>query len=88
MKEKKKYLVNVVEEGIMNEKYFNFVGGRVEILDDKHPYSIDEIRFFTNKKEEWNKFREKWDFEEVSKKQLKQITKIVKNNFYQVEKIK
>lgn len=86
MKEKKKYFINVVEEGIMNKKYFNFVGGRVEILDDKHPYSIDEIRFFTNKIKEWNKFREEWDFKKVSKKQLEQITKTVKDNFYQQTK--
>ena len=79
-----KYFLSFVEEGIFNPKYQEYTAGRMEIWDDVSQYDIDEIRFFTKDKDFW-KFREKWDFKEVEKKQLDIIIKILENKYYDRE---
>ena len=77
-----KYFVSFIEEGIFNQKYLEYTGGRVEIYDDNSQYAIDELRFFTKDKA-WFKFREIWDFKEVTEEQLEFIKKEIKDKYYE-----
>ena len=45
-----RYYIFFVEEGIRNENYFGYTGGRCEVRVDEEQYSINEYRFLTNKK--------------------------------------
>lgn len=81
-KKNKKYFLNFIEETIFNPKYSGYVAGRIEIWDDQHSYGIDEIRFFTKKIREWEKFRDTWDFKDVNNIQIKKIKNIVKEKYY------
>ena len=79
-RKKRTYFISFVEEGILNPDYEGYVGGRVEVYDDINEYAIEEIRFFTNKKS-WNRFRDKWDFMEVTKKQLDSLKNIIEDKY-------
>jgi hypothetical protein len=60
----------------MDPAYFEYVGGRIEVYEmgaDK--YAIEEIRFFTKKQKAFYRLREKWDFEEVTAKELERLRK-------------
>jgi len=81
----KKYFISFVEEFIFNPKYQDYIAGRVEIYLRKSQYNIDELRFFTKKIKKFNRFRNKWDLEEVSEKQLKKIRKIIAKEFNEIE---
>ncbi len=74
------FWLSFIEEGIFNPKYEGYVGGRVEVYSKGSNYAIEEIRFFTNKKS-WNSFRDKWDFKEVTKKELDKIRSLVEERF-------
>ena len=45
-----KYYIYFVQECIMNENYFDYTAGRCEVRIDEEQYSINEYRYFTNKK--------------------------------------
>ncbi len=84
-KKDKKYTLSFVEEIIQNPKYKGWAGGRVEVLKPKEgSYSVDEIRFFTPRTDEWAKFVDEYDCKDVDKAELDKVTKIVRNKFYQV----
>jgi hypothetical protein len=55
--------------------------GRMEVYIESEPYAINEIRFFTNKKDWW-KFRDKWECKEVDKKTLDKVINIINNEYY------
>ncbi len=79
----KGYTLSFVEEIIRNPKYKGWAGGRMEVLKpDESPYSVDEIRFFTLRNDEWVKFVDEYDLKQVDKAELDRITKIVKEQFY------
>ena len=78
----KPYFVSFIEEGIFNPDYFDYVGGRVEVWTHWSQYDIDEYRFLTKDQEGFYKFREKYDFKDVSRKTLKKIEKIVGDKFH------
>ncbi len=78
-KKKKKYFLNFVEEFWRGQIVKTM--GRVEVYDDTEKYAIEEIRWGTDKVEEFSKFREKWDFKDVDKKILNKIRKIIKKKF-------
>lgn len=83
--EKFPYFLSIVEEGFAGviDKTF----GRVEVYFDKEPteYAIDEFRFLFKenliKVKEFKEFRDKWDFKNVSEKELEEIKRIIKSNF-------
>ena len=80
----KKYFVSFVEEVIFNPEFIGYVGGRVEVYDEsKSSYPIYEIRFLTPKWREFFTFRDKWDFKEVTAKELKEIEKTINEEFYE-----
>mgnify|MGYP000870000705 FL=1 len=81
----KKYFISFVEEFIFNPKYQDYIAGRVEIYLRKSQYDIDELRFFTKKIKKFHRFRDKWDLEEVSEKQLEKIRKIIEKEFNEVK---
>lgn len=76
-----KYFINFVEEGIMNPDYAGFIGGRIEIYNDFEQYDIDEYRFLTKDIERFYRFRDRWDFKDVTKEQLDYIRRKTKKEF-------
>ena len=83
----KKYFVSFIEEGIFNPKYEGWVGGRVEVYSPEEPYAIEEIRFFTKRSEEWYNYRERWDFKDITKKQLTELRRTIEEKYRGGEKI-
>lgn len=63
MPKRKKYFFSVVEEFILNPKYKNFRGGRIEVFNRKDKWPCYEARFFIPA-EFIDDFREVWDFKE------------------------
>lgn len=66
------YFLNIVEESVQHPDFAGCVGGRVEVWaeGDEHHYAIDELRFLTRKREEFDEFRDRWDGEDVGRQQL------------------
>jgi len=97
LKDNGKYFVSFVEEfwgagtKIFGAEVRSDIGdyriGRIEVRVDSYQWNVEEIRFFT-KDPDWNKFREKWDFRNISAKQLDELDKIVKEKFYDNQKSK
>lgn len=84
-KRNKEYTLSFVEEIIQDPKYKGWVGGRIEVLKpNESSYSVDEIRFFTPRTDEWAKFVDEYDCKDVDKAELDKVTKIIKEKFYQV----
>jgi hypothetical protein len=72
----KTFFLSFVEECVMDPAYFAYVGGRIEVFEiGSEQYAIEEIRFFTKKQKEFYRLREKWDFEEVTAKELERLRK-------------
>ena len=69
----------------MNPNYYSCVGGRIEVSKPDDYFALEEIRFFTKNREEFYKFREKWDMKEVTKGELEEIRQIVKEKFVEPE---
>ena len=84
----KTYFISFVEEfwTDIDPKYKDYVVGRVEVYDDEHDYDIDEIRFLTNKKS-WYKFRDRWDFKDVTEKELESIRKTIESKYLEKGKL-
>ena len=83
--QKKEYTPSFVEEVIQNPKYQGWVSGRMEVLKpDEDSYSVDEIRFFTPRNDEWTKFVDEYDCKDIDKAELDKVAKIVKEKFYEV----
>ena len=74
------YYLSFVEESVMNPDYRGFIGGRVEVYS-KGLYADREIRFFTDRRDEYSVFREKWDFKIVTAEKLAEIEKEIKERF-------
>ncbi|MBU2539560.1 hypothetical protein KJ786_00130 [Patescibacteria group bacterium] len=84
-KRDKEYTISFIEEIIQDPKYKGWAGGRMEVLKpDESAYSIDEIRFFTPRNDEWVKFVDEYDCKNVDKAELDRVIKIVKEKFNQV----
>ena len=81
----KKYFLSFIEEAIFNPKYEGYRGGRLEVYVNDEPYAIEEIRFFTKNVEEFIEFRDKWDFQEVPARKLKEIRQAIKEKFSEFE---
>lgn len=60
-----KYFITFTEEGIQNEKYFGYTGGRAEIFEQESQYDIDEYRYLTKRKSFWG-FRDFFEFKNVN----------------------
>lgn len=63
MSKEPRYFYSVVEEGIMNPKFFGFRAGRIEVFDNqsKSEYPVQEYRFMIPE-DMIEKFREMIDF--------------------------
>lgn len=77
----KKYWLNFIEEGIMNPLANEYIGGRIEVFDYDHEFDIDEIRFFTKKVAEFNKFRNKYELKDVTSDELNNIKQTVAERY-------
>lgn len=82
-----KYL-SFVEEAVMNPKYEDWIGGRVEIWDDEtvRSYAEREIRFITPKREDFRQFRNVWDFQHVNDQILKHLERKITKEYQQTLK--
>lgn len=78
----------------MNKYFISFIeecwpGQRVKITcrmevgpsPARDAYDKDEIHFHTNKVEEYERLREKWDFKTVTEEELGYIKKYIEDNF-------
>jgi len=77
-----KYHLSFVEEGILNEAYQGWTGGRVEVFIDSEVYNIEEMRFLTLCDKNWIDFREEYDGENVDEQTLNIIRDTVRKKFY------
>jgi len=68
-----RYLITFTEEAIFDPKLDGYIGGRMEVYTDDF-YPDSEYRFLTNDKN-FAKFRERWEFQEVSEEELSEIKK-------------
>jgi len=77
------YFVSFIGESIMNPAFYGYVGGRIEVTpsDTKTGYASEEIRFLTKRVEEFETFRDKYDFKDVDKKTLDTIRSITARIF-------
>ncbi len=83
------YFLSVIEEGFIGGAK-DRTGGRVEVYSNKgdEEYAIDEIRFIfkdkpsgSKKGKQFQEFYERWDFQNVTSKELKEVKKIIKMSF-------
>src|ERR1035441_931721 len=75
-----KYFGYFIGEMIMNPKYNGYRAGRFEVHDEESEYSIDEYRYFTNKKS-FKFFDKLVDFKQYNKIELSIIRYILKNYY-------
>lgn len=62
----KEYFLNFVGEfWNVKPEYYDWNFGRIEIFKRGEDWPIDELRFSTPSSEEWEKFRDEWDFKEL-----------------------
>jgi hypothetical protein len=81
----KKYFLSFVEEGIANPDYEGYVAGRVEVSIDNESYAVEEIRFLTDKQEDFYEFMGVWDFQYVNEGQLVEIRDTIKEKYMEVK---
>ena len=79
---KDRSMVTFTEEGIMDLRYQDWVGGRMEVYVVGEQYAIDEIRFFTPNTLEWINFREQYDGRWLDKTAFEDVVETVKKRFY------
>ena len=82
-KQKYKFFLSFVNEAIMNSDYEGYTGGRIEVhkYGDGSPYADGEIRYLTQNREDFFEFRDEFDFAHITLEKLKEVKKIVKENF-------
>ena len=67
------YFLNFIEEAIQNPDVAGYVGGRVEVTRKGGHWPFMELRFLTRKVEQFEAFREEWDFKWVSGEELDRV---------------
>lgn len=77
-----RYFLSFVEEAVMNPKYVDYIGGRVEVYRPDEQYAFREIRFFTKQIKGYDRFRKRWDMQTVFGWQLKRIERKIRRKFY------
>lgn len=84
------YFISFIEEDFVGVEDITF--GRVEVYSNtaSNPYAIKELRFqFKDNREilkAFYSFREKWDFKNVSQKELDHVKTVLQSKFYQLSK--
>ena len=77
----KKYFISFVEECVLNPDFAGCIGGRVEITWEDDNWPCAELRFLTKKIEQFEQFREQWDFKVVTQDELGRIEASLKTMF-------
>ena len=75
-----RYFLSFTEECVLNPKYADYIGGRLEVTGEKEMYG-KEYRFLTKKQEEFFKFRDSWDMKRVSAATLRRVLHKMKTEF-------
>lgn len=73
--------ISFVEEAVLNENYYGYIGGRIEVSYPRDHFPSEEIRFFTKNTEQFYEFRDLWDFREVDQSTLNKIKIFIQDNF-------
>jgi len=78
------FFISFVEEMTLNPnpKYKGYIGGRIEIYNQRKQYDINEYRFLTKDIKEFYEFRDKWDFRDINWFQLQRLRRYVEKHFY------
>lgn len=87
---KDKFLLSFVEMGwadpsMVDPRYKDWTGGRMEIHDYESEFEIDERPFCTPYTREWQIFKGNNDLRWVDKNELAQIIKTLKEKFYRAD---
>ena len=80
------YFISFIDYAIMNPDYDGWTCGRMEIDDDKGPYAINEIPYYTSKSGEFFHFREKYDFKYYTQKELDRLVVQIKTLYNEEKK--
>jgi len=72
----KKYFISFVEEYWQGQ--IPRIMGRIEVYEKDEEYAVEEIRFCTDRGELFYEFREKWDFETITEKNLRLVRNTAK----------
>lgn len=85
-----KFLLSFVEMGwadpsMIDPRYKDWTAGRVEIHTYESEFEIDEKHFCTPHTDEWSNFAERHDGKWLSKEELDQVVKTLKEKFYRVD---
>ena len=77
------YYISIVGEVIFNPEYKHCYAGRAEVYDirENSGFDIDEIRYFTDVPLNFQKFYEKFEYKQISKKKLNKIEKIINEKY-------
>jgi hypothetical protein len=69
------YFVSFVGEAVMNRDFADYIAGRTEVTPSVSVtgYPTEEIRWLTKRVDEFEAFRDKWDFKDVNQKTLDMI---------------
>jgi len=79
---RQRHYLSFVEEFVMNPDFAGYVAGRIEVWGDGL-WATREIRYFTLRSREFEDFRKRWDFKDVTAKQLAAVEKRVADEFYE-----
>jgi len=74
------YFLSFIEEAVLNPAYKGYRGGRVEVIK-VGPRPDYDIRFFT-KSPDFDGFRDRWDFKDVTAEELELVRKTIAERFY------
>ena len=70
----KKYFISFTEEFWQGQ--IPKIMGRIEVYKKSEEYAVEEIRFCTDNEELFYKFRERWDLETITEKELRLVRNI------------
>lgn len=84
------YFLSFIEEGLIGVT--DWIFGRVEVYDNEgsSEYAIDELRFGfrsePKKEKQFREFRDGWDFRNVTKTELVDLKKMLREKFLKLRK--
>lgn len=67
----KKYFISFIEESWQGQ--IPKIMGRIEVYKKSKEYAVEEIRFCTDNEGLFYKFREKWDFQTITERELRLV---------------
>lgn len=75
------YFLSFIREFGGNPDYADYSFGRVEVSRPGDKYPSEEIRFCTSRLNEFERFRDRWDFQDVTAEELALVRKTIAERF-------